>query len=293
VSARRKAALVLGGTSQIGHFLLPMLRQSGFEVQATSRSIPSNASDAARWIELDLAQGLSTGALPAPVDYVVSFVPLAVLPPSIADLAALGVRRILAFSSTSVFSKIDSPDLAERTLVARLGQAEDNLSRLCVQYGIAWTVFRPTLIYCPGLDRNVSEIARFVQRFGVFPIVGPAQGRRQPVHAADLAAACMAALDNSKTYNKAYNLSGGQTLTYREMVEEVFRALGKRPRVVRVPLWLIKLAISVASFYPRFRSLSPELATRMNQDLCFDFSEARRDFGFAPRAFRFEESKAV
>ncbi len=286
------SVLVLGATSQIGHFLLPMLRQSGYDVLATSRSVPSNASDEARWFELDLVRELRIASLPDRVNYVVSFAPLVVLPPSIAELAAMGVHRILAFSSTSVFTKIDSGDFAERALVASLSQAENDLSRLCEQHGIAWTVFRPTLIYCPGLDRNVSEIARFIRRFGVFPIVGPAQGRRQPVHAADLAAACVAALDNRHTHNKTYNLSGGRTLTYREMVEEVFRAQGKTPCVVRVPLWLIKLAIWVASFYPRFRSLSPELATRMNQDLCFDSSEARHDFGFAPRAFRFEEGKS-
>ena len=86
-----------------------------------------------------------------------------------------------------------------------------------------YTIFRPTLIYGVGRDRNVADIARFAKRFGVFPILGKGLGLRQPVHAADLAEACILAVDSSASFNRIYNLSGGETLTYREMVERVFR----------------------------------------------------------------------
>jgi nucleoside-diphosphate-sugar epimerase len=100
---------------------------------------------------------------------------------------------------------------------------------------IAYTIFRPTLIYGAGRDRNIADIARFVRRFGVFPILGKGIGLRQPVHAADLAEACLLAVDSSASFNRVYNLSGGETLTYRQMVERVFQAMGKRGRVVSLP----------------------------------------------------------
>jgi nucleoside-diphosphate-sugar epimerase len=280
--------LVLGATSQIGHYLLPLLRRSGFDVVAATRSTPVSGAEAVRWVQLDPEQGFGTERLPQPIDAVVSLAPLHVLPPLVEGLAAIGTRRIIAFGSTSVM-KATSADPRERRLAAALRKAESDLARNCERQGIDWTVFRPTLVYSDGLDRNVSEIARFIRRFRVFPLVGAGSGLRQPVHAADLAAACLGALQSATACNQSYDLSGGRTLTYRDMVGEIFRALGLRPRFIRVPLWLIKAGIRAAALLPRFAKLSPELATRMNQDLCFDSTPAQRDFGFSPRAFSLQE----
>src|SRR5690554_1920633 len=60
------------------------------------------------------------------------------------------------------------------------------------------------------------------------------------VHALDVAGACVAAL-RAPCANRAYNLSGGETLSYREMVERVFGAMGRRPRVVSVPAGFLRV----------------------------------------------------
>jgi len=205
----------------------------------------------------------------------------------VSTLAALGTSRVIAFSSTSRFTKADSADPGERELAADFVRSEEALAAQCERHDLRWTVFRPTLVYSPGLDRNVSEIASFIRRAGFFPILGEGLGKRQPVHADDLAAACLDALGQSKAFDRAYDLSGGETLTYREMVERIFRGLERAPRIVRVPPRLFKAAVSAARVVPRFRKLSPELVTRMNMDMCFDHIEASRDLGFSPRNFDF------
>ena len=135
------------------------------------------------------------------------------------------------------------------------------------------------------MDKNITLIARFIRRFGFFPLIGNGKGLRRPVHAADLANACVSALANPATHSKAYNLSGGSALTYREMVEAVFRAMGRRPRFLNIPLPALRATLGVASLLPRLRYLNPEMANRMNLDLDFNHSEASRDFGFDPRPF--------
>jgi nucleoside-diphosphate-sugar epimerase len=279
--------LVLGATSQIGHYLLPLLMRRGFEAIPASRRVPTAPGTPRPWVQIDPRQGVRAEQLPGRVDATISLVPLMALPALVDGLAELGTRRILAFGSTSVV-KHASADPRERDLAAALGKAEADLVEACQRHAIAWTLFRPTLTYSDGLDGNVSEIARFVRRFRAFPLVGTGCGLRQPVYAADLAAACVSALQLTVTCNTAYTLSGGRTLTYREMVEEIFRALGMQPRFVPLPIWLVKLAIRAARCVPRYAQLSPELATRMNQDLCFDSTPAQRDFGFAPRGFSLE-----
>ena len=80
---------------------------------------------------------------------------------------------------------------------------------------IPWTVLRPALIYGLGLDRNVTAAARFIRRWHCFPLGGPGKGLRQPVHADDLAAAALAALDLPAAEGQSFNLGGGETLSYR------------------------------------------------------------------------------
>ena len=118
---------------------------------------------------------------------------------------------------------------------------------------------------------------------------GKANGLRQPIHAQDVAGACIGALQASDAANRAYNISGGETLTYRDMVARVFAALGRRPRLLTVPLWAFRLAGAVLRYVPRYRQWSVAMVERMNRDLVFDHTEAARDLGYMPRPFNLTE----
>lgn len=209
--------------------------------------------------------------------------PIWVLPDYFSLIEACGARRVVALSSTSRFTKVGSGDTAENTIAAKLTDSEARVEAWAESHGIEWVILRPTLIYGLGRDKNISEIARFICRFGFFPVLGGAQGLRQPIHAEDVAVACVSALEAPEAVNRAYNISGGETLAYRDMVVCVFTALGRRPRLLTVPLWAFRLAVSVLRCLPRYRQWSAAMAERMNRDLVFDHSEAARDLGFKPR----------
>ena len=202
-------------------------------------------------------------------------------------MKAYGATKIVITSSTSRFTKQSSGSKKETETAERLRAGEENFSRWCEANQIDWIILRPTLIYGLGRDKNVREIAAMIRKVGMFPIFGAGNGLRQPIHAADLAMACVQALD-ADTQNKAYNVSGGQVLTYRDMVREVFRALGRRPVTPTVPLPLFKLACRALNLVPRFAHWTPQMAERMNADMAFDHSDATADFGFRPRPFRLE-----
>jgi nucleoside-diphosphate-sugar epimerase len=208
-----------------------------------------------------------------------------VLPDYFSLIEASGARRVVVLSSTSRFTKVGSADKAEVAIAAKLADAEARVRAWAEARGIEWVILRPTLIYGLGRDKNISEMARFIRRFGFFPLLGQAQGQRQPIHAVDVAAACVAALQAPGTANRAYNISGGETLAYREMVARVFAALGRPTRLLTVPLWAFRLAVSVLRCLPRYRQWSAAMAERMNRDLVFDHTEAVRDLGFKPRGF--------
>jgi nucleoside-diphosphate-sugar epimerase len=208
-----------------------------------------------------------------------------VLPDYFALIEKQGARRVVVLSSTSRFTKDGSSDPQEQTVALRLLEAEAQVQAWAQSRGVEWTILRPTLIYGLGQDKNISEIARFIRRFGFFPVFGKASGLRQPVHAADVAAVCVGALQAPGATNQAYNISGGETLPYREMVARIFTALQRPTRLLTVPLWMFKLAITVVRLFPRYRQWSVAMAERMNRDLVFDHSDAARDLEFNPRTF--------
>ena len=62
------------------------------------------------------------------------------------------------------------------------------------------------MVYGCGMDKNIFSVAGFIRRFGCFIMAGEGNGCRQPVHADDLADACLKALHNEATYQQDYNL---------------------------------------------------------------------------------------
>jgi len=276
-----------GRTSTIGSLLVPLLLEQDLQVIALGRKVPlqNDGVSGLRGYHLNLAQP----AEQIPEEHasvLIHTASLWLLPGWLEKFHARGVRRVVAFSSTSRFTKQASASAYELEVVNKLIAAEEHVMTECERLGIAWTIFRPTLIYGgAGGDRNVADIARLIRRFGFFPLFGSASGRRQPVHARDLAMACMQSLDAPASYNKAYNLSGGETLAYVDMVRRIFETLGRRPRFIRIPIAAFRLAVSLARLHPRFAHLTPDMALRMQADLVFDHGDAARDFGYQPGRF--------
>lgn len=274
--------IVLGATSLVGNFLLPLLAKNGFNVLALSRKSPPLTSQH-KWHKLQNENDSFTILPPLPqANTLISLAPLWTLPPLLTQFTG---NRLIAFSSTSIFTKINSPSTYERQIIQQLVAAETNIAQICQDNAIAWTILRPTLTYGLGLDKSITVIANFIKRFGFFPIFGKGSGLRQPVHASDLAAACFSIIDIATTFDKAYNLPGGETLSYYEMVNVIFQSQQKNPRTIVLPLSLLRLAVSLITLLPRYKHIHITMFERMNKDLCFDFSKASKDFGYTPKKF--------
>jgi nucleoside-diphosphate-sugar epimerase len=263
---------VLGPTSLVGDSLVPRLQQA-YTVFPVSR----------RSSAVSIAKVANT---PPRIPLWVSLMPIWALHNRFDLLAACGARRVVALSSTSVFTKTSSTDSVERSLAAQIETSEKRFIAWAQERGVEWLILRPTLIYGHARDRNVTEIARFIRRFGFFPVFGPAKGLRQPIRSDDVAMACLRVLETNTLKNCSYNISGGEILPYRDMVVRIFEALGKRPRLIATPLWMFQIAVIGVRLLPRFHDWSSAMAERMNQDLVFDHTSAEREFGFSPSPFQ-------
>lgn len=278
-----RRVLVLGARSPVARFLLPRLRQTGWEVHAASRRSPSGDDSGLHWHTFDLFSD------PGPDLAAEALISLGPLDGAAAWFArsAMCPARIVAFSSTSAATKQTSIDARERALAQRLRVAEQALLTLGRARGAEVTLLRPTLIYGGG-DRNLSRVAELAQRWRVLPLPLPrnATGLRQPVHAEDLAQAALTALTRQALPAASYDLPGGETLSYREMVQRVLACLQPPARVFTVPEWPLRIALNLAHRVGMLQDAGEAMLQRLAQDLVFDASAAQHDLDFRARDFR-------
>jgi uncharacterized protein YbjT (DUF2867 family) len=97
--------------------------------------------------------------------------------------------------------------------------------------GIDRAIIRPT-----GYFSDLGEILRMARSGRVF-LFGAGDRRINPIHGADLAAICV---DAATTAASDVDVGGPEVLTYRQIAEAAFAALGRPPRITGVPTWLAR-----------------------------------------------------
>ena len=276
-----RTVLVTGASSQLGVFLLPRLQAAGCRVIALSRRAPKKAlqvTEAVSWIH----PAGRIDELAAP-DSLVSCGPLELACELTGCIPSL--RRVVAFSSSSVLSKQSSSNPAEKELMAAMRDQEDRLQQLCRKRDVPLLLLRPTMIYGCGRDRNVSLLAALAERTGFIPVAGRAAGLRQPVHADDLAALAVTAMVCENPVNLVSEVGGGSTLTYRDMASRTARAVAEKSRLISMPPGLMSLAVSALSRLGPWRGLNAEMVRRQSMDMVFDDSALRKALRYDPRPF--------
>ncbi len=276
-----KTALVFGASGQIGAPLLERLNDAGWRVYAVSRQ-PRSDTPGRHWLRGEFS---GVHGLPNAVDAIFSCGPLDRFARWHAD-ADIRAPRIVAFGSTSAATKHGSEDDCERELARRLLGAEASLFASSEQRGANATMLRPTLVYGAGRDATLTRIAGMAQRWGRFVLPRRSDGLRQPVHVHDLADAAFAACTSPATHGRSYDLPGGETLPYREMVRRVLACLKPAPPLLELPMQLFRLALKAAQARGIARDLTDAAVERMREDMVFSLEPAQRDFGYAPRAFK-------
>lgn len=278
-SEQKQQILILGGGSLVGEYLLPMLAERGYRGYVVSRSrmdgglhfqwLPTSEVQDASWHLQDKA-------------IIISLWPIWLLVPVMPQF--LGAAQLIALSSTSLFGKAKSLDPEEKELVRNISKAEEHVRVNCETFRIPFTILRPTLIYDGIKDHSITFIAQIIKRFGFFMVAGDAAGLRQPIHAQDVARAVANAIGNERAYNKALNITGGETITYFTMIRRVAESLKRGVHIIPSPKFLLKSMLYVVRALG-FTDLSPSLFDRMNQDLAYDNAEALSALDYKPRDF--------
>jgi len=290
---------VTGASGFVGRHLVPELVGAGHRVIAPVRTAASGEAVRGRLpaglaalVEPRIADVLKPTTLEgafAGADAVVHLVAIPRDWSGGADLLRVnlgGTRNVVEAASRAGIGRIvhlgalgveDRPDLHYAASKARAEQ-------LVRDSGLDWTILRPSLLFGPG-DGFFNLVAGLVRLpLPIVPVPGRGGSRFQPLHVDDLARCLRLALEDRATVGRSFDLGGPRTWTYREIVEEVARALGRRRIVVPLPLPLLRLGARTAEAL-RIRSFP--VATDQLRQLALDntgpIDGVRRSFGFEPR----------
>lgn len=133
--------------------------------------------------------------------------------------------------------------------------------------GVPWTILRPSVIFGPD-DEFINTLANLVRRAPVIPVVGDGQAKFQPVAVRQVAAAIVRALDDPATIGQHYDLGGGTTYTYEQMIDLLAARLGVRKAKVHVPVGLMRPVVAISRVLPE--RLRPPVTSEQLEMLAID-----------------------
>ena len=234
---------IIGGAGFVGSSIADVACAAGYRVRVVTRSL-GRARDLTvlPTLELMVADVASEKGLDRAVDGMDAVVNLAGilnprgretfaavhvdLPRRIGHAARkAGVRRFLHMSALGASTTGPSEYLrskGEGEEAVRTGPSE-----------IAWTVFRPSLIF--GKNDKLTNLFANLARISPAIPLARAQARFQPIWVEDVARCFVSALGDGRAFRHSYDLCGPRVYTLEEMVRFVVAALGLERKVIALP----------------------------------------------------------
>jgi uncharacterized protein YbjT (DUF2867 family) len=271
--------LLTGATGLLGGSLLAQLLAAGHDVRCLVRRDSPNVSRLdGQGVEIFRGDAGDEAALYGALGGADAFLHVAGIEHSPAVVAAArrsGVGRLVVVGSTSAHS----------AYAFRSGPKLE-MEKVVRSSGLPWTIVRPTMIYGSERDRNVHRLLRFLDRWPLFPMFGPGTNLWQPVYYEDCAGAILQTLKHPETVHRSYDLPGANPLMYLDLVRTAAAALGRGPRVVRIPIEPVRRVLLAAERLRLPLPVDSGQVTRLREDKAYPYGEARRDLDYAPRPFR-------
>jgi len=190
---------------------------------------------------------------------------------------AAGVNKIICISSISAYAGCRS----------LYGQAKLEIEKIALEHGAQ--VIRPGLVYGGDTGGMFGKLAAQVRQSSVIPLIGDGSQIQFLVHNDDLCAFIERfAKSELKISPKIFTAAHAQPWPFKQLLLEIARALGKKPKFIPLPwrfVWAGLKSAELCGLKLNFRSDS--LVSLMYQNPKPDFS-ANAEAGLACRPFQFK-----
>ncbi|MBI5075665.1 MAG: complex I NDUFA9 subunit family protein [Nitrospirae bacterium] len=152
------------------------------------------------------------------------------------------------------------------------------------QSGIAYTIFRPSLIIGPwdGFTKKIMDMLKFSP---VVPLPGEGKAKFQPIYIKDWLTCIGRVIDDPARYSGTFDIGGPEHLAYREIVENLSKAMGHRRPTFSIPMGFMKLSTSILERFLPSPPVTSDQLRLLEQDNICDLDAVERHFGFMPKKF--------
>ena len=142
------------------------------------------------------------------------------------------------------------------------------------------------MIYGDICDYNISKFIKMIDKMRIYPLIGGGKAKIQPVHAKDLGKAYYKVLINEeKTRNKDYNLSGEAPISIKELLKMISNKLNKKTIFISIPLWISVFLAYIIKIITIGKIDIVEKVLRMAENRDFENEAAKKDFGYTTTNF--------
>lgn len=296
--------VVTGGTGFVGRALVRALITEGHRVRRVRRPHPGNQAagpagpaDGPGSVTDVFADPLATAALAtamAGADAVIHLIGI------ISECGLQTFERVHVETTRSVVEAARVSRVPRFVHMSALGTRGGAPSRyhatkweaetLVRESGLAWTIFRPSMIY--GAEDGFTRLFARLSRFSpVLPLIGGGKNRLQPIAVEQVAQAFARALVVPASIGATLDLGGDEQRTFRELLSEILAALERRRLLVSVP-WVVARwqAALLEWVWPTLLHQAPPLnraqILMLQEDNVGDARTANALFGLRHASFR-------
>jgi NADH dehydrogenase len=150
--------------------------------------------------------------------------------------------------------------------------------------GLAWTIFRPSVIYGPK-DKSVNVLAKLVRTLPFVPVLGDGNSKIQPISVENVARCFVEAVRNDETIGKTYDLCGPEAFRWNELYDTLMRLQGIRKPKLHLPLPIARVQAAIFEAVLSNPPFNRDQLIMTREDNTGDPKPAERDFLLKQESF--------
>lgn len=268
---RTERVLITGGSGFVGSAVRASLTDRPVRLLQRKPAATGSPDDRVEWVAGDVTDPISLRGTMDGCNAVVHLVAI------IKESGDATFDRVIRQGTENVLAEAQRAGVGRFVYVSALGARNDpRFPYLHAKYqaetavigaGIPWIIFRPSVIFGPD-DEFINTLANLVRRAPVIPVVGDGTAKFQPIAVQQVAAAIKHALDDPATISQTYELGGGTTYTYEQMIDLLASKLGVRKPKVHVPARIMRPVVSLSKALPE--QLRPPVTEEQLKMLAID-----------------------
>jgi uncharacterized protein YbjT (DUF2867 family) len=185
-----------------------------------------------------------------------------------------GVQRVVLMSGLGTRPAPDGTYMATRWGMEEAVRAS----------GIPYVILQPSVQFGDGAE-FVAALARLMKRSPVMPLLGGGGLVFQPIWVEDVVTCIEKAIEDKGLSGRAIAIGGSEKVTFKEVIQAICKAQGKRRILLPLPLPLARVAARLMQVLPH-PPLTPASMGLFTFENATDIDAVDRNFGFHPRAFR-------